>query len=100
MNSCFTRPISSCSFRYLPASSVFRFPPFCFCSLAGALAGSGKLSFTRDGHSGLLVGRLVWFEAGRLRGKRVLRLLCALAADPSYCIRQSKTAFAKRGLQV
>jgi rhodanese-related sulfurtransferase len=41
----------------------------------------------------------VWFEAGRLRGKRVLRLLCALAPDPSRCIRNSKTTFAKKGVR-
>jgi rhodanese-related sulfurtransferase len=46
------------------------------------------------------LGDQVWFEAGRLHGKRVLRLLCALASDPSYCIRRSRTAFAQKGLPV
>jgi len=49
---------------------------------------------------GCLLGDLVWFEAGRVYGKRVLRLLCALASDPSYCIRRSRTTFARRGLRV
>jgi membrane protein DedA with SNARE-associated domain/rhodanese-related sulfurtransferase len=78
-------------------------PAILFLLSAGALAGSGKLSFTGIllvAILGCLLGDLIWFEAGRLRGKRVLRLLCAFAADPSACIRQSKTAFAKRGLPV
>lgn len=78
-------------------------PAILFFLAGGALAGTGRLSFTGIlvvAILGCLLGDLVWFEAGRLRGKRVLRLLCAVASDPSYCIRQSKASFAKRGLRV
>jgi membrane protein DedA with SNARE-associated domain/rhodanese-related sulfurtransferase len=78
-------------------------PAILFLLSGGALAGTGKLSFIgilTAAILGCLLADLIWFEAGRLRGKRVLRLLCALAADPSYCIRQSRTVFAKRGLPV
>jgi membrane protein DedA with SNARE-associated domain/rhodanese-related sulfurtransferase len=78
-------------------------PAILFLLSAGALAGTGRLSFTGVllvAILGCLLGDLVWFEAGRLRGKRVLRLLCALASDPSYCIRHSRTTFAKRGLRI
>ena len=78
-------------------------PAILFLLSGGALAGTGRLSFTGIllvAIIGCLLGDLVWFEAGRLRGKRVLKLLCAFAADPSYCIRSSRTNFAERGLRV
>ncbi len=78
-------------------------PALLFLLSGGALAGSGHLSFAgilAVSILGCLLGDLAWFEAGRLRGKRVLRLLCAFAPDPSYCIRQSKTKFARKGLPV
>lgn len=76
-------------------------PAVLFLLAGGAMAGSGQLSFTGIllvSVLGSLVADLFWFEAGRKCGKRVLRLLCALASDPSRCIRESKTVFAKRGL--
>jgi membrane protein DedA with SNARE-associated domain len=69
----------------------------------GALAGAGKLNFGGIlivAVLGCLLADMVWFEAGRLRGKRVLRLLCALTADPSYCIRRGRKVFAKKGLRL
>ncbi len=78
-------------------------PAILFLLSAGAIAGAGRLSFTGImvvAILGSLLGDLVWFEAGRRSGKRVLRLLCALAADPSTCIRRSKTIFVERGLRV
>ena len=78
-------------------------PALLFLLSGGALAGSGHLSFAgilAVSILGCLLGDLAWFEAGRLRGKRVLRLLCAFAPDPSACIKQSKTKFARKGLQV
>lgn len=76
-------------------------PATLFLMTSGALAGSGRLSF-----AGILVvavlgsvlADLVWFQAGRLGGKRVIRLLCSLAQDPSYCIRRGRTVFEKKGL--
>ncbi|HEY0307362.1 MAG TPA: VTT domain-containing protein [Acidobacteriaceae bacterium] len=78
-------------------------PAVLFLLSAGAIAGTGRLSFMGVllvAILGSLLGDLVWFEAGRRSGKRVLRLLCALAADPSTCIRRSKTIFVERGLRV
>lgn len=78
-------------------------PAILFLLAGGALAGTGKLSF-----SGILVASIlgcvladyVWYEAGRISGKRVLRLLCALATDPSYCIRRGRAIFEKRGARL
>jgi membrane protein DedA with SNARE-associated domain/rhodanese-related sulfurtransferase len=78
-------------------------PALLFLLSAGALAGSGKLSFAGilvAAVLGCLLADLVWFEAGRLRGKRVLRLLCEFTSDPSYCIRRGRELFAKKGLRL
>jgi membrane protein DedA with SNARE-associated domain len=50
-------------------------PAILFLLSGGALAGSGKLSYTGITLAavlGCVLADLVWFEAGRLRGKRVL----------------------------
>lgn len=78
-------------------------PAILFLLSAGALAGSGKLSIVGillAAVVGCVLADLVWFEAGRLRGKRVLRLLCALTADPSYCIRRGREIFARKGVRL
>jgi membrane protein DedA with SNARE-associated domain/rhodanese-related sulfurtransferase len=78
-------------------------PALLFLLSAGALAGSHKLSLPAIlivSVLGCLLGDLAWFEAGRLRGKRVLKLLCAFAPDPSYCIRHSRNVFESKGLRV
>ena len=78
-------------------------PALLFLLSGGALAGAGKLNYVGVllvAVLGCLLADLVWFEAGRLRGKRVLRLLCALTRDPSFCIRRGREVFAKRGLRV
>jgi membrane protein DedA with SNARE-associated domain/rhodanese-related sulfurtransferase len=78
-------------------------PALLFLLTGGALAGSGKLNFVgvlMVAVVGCLLADLVWFEAGRLRGKRVLRLLCALTSDPSFCIRRGREIFAKKGLRL
>lgn len=77
-------------------------PAILFLLSGGALAGAGKLNYSGlmlAAILGCVLADLVWFEAGRLHGKRVLRVLCALAPDPSYCIRNSKSAFAKKGVR-
>jgi len=76
-------------------------PAVLFLLAGGALAGAGKLSFAGIlvvAVLGCLMGDLIWFEAGRRSGRRVLRLFCALAPDPSASIRRSKSNFARRGL--
>jgi len=78
-------------------------PAILFLLSAGALAGSGKLSY-----SGILIAAVagsvladyIWFQAGRIGGKRVLRLLCTFTADPSYCIHRGQMNFQKRGVRL
>ena len=78
-------------------------PAILFLLSGEALAGSGKLSFLGillAAVVGCVLADLVWFEAGRLRGKRVIRFLCALTSDPSYCIRRGRETFKRRGLRL
>jgi membrane protein DedA with SNARE-associated domain/rhodanese-related sulfurtransferase len=78
-------------------------PAVLFLLSAGALAGSGKLSFIGiliAAVAGSVLADYVWFQAGRIGGKRVLRLLCTFTADPSYCIRRGQTTFQKRGARL
>lgn len=78
-------------------------PALLFLLSGGALAGAGKLNLVGVllvAVLGCVLADQLWFEAGRLRGKRVLRLLCALTRDPSFCIRRGREIFAKKGLRL
>ena len=78
-------------------------PSLLFLLTGGALAGAGKLNFFGVlivAMLGCVLADQVWFEAGRLHGKRVLRLLCALTRDPSFCIRRGREIFARKGLRL
>jgi membrane protein DedA with SNARE-associated domain len=44
-----------------------------------------------------LVGDMVWYQVGRLRGRSVLGLLCKLTLEPDTCVRKTEGTFAKRG---
>ncbi|MGI8958679.1 MAG: VTT domain-containing protein [Bryobacteraceae bacterium] len=44
-----------------------------------------------------LIGDMVWYQVGRLRGRPVLGLLCKLTLEPDTCVRKTESAFAKRG---
>jgi membrane protein DedA with SNARE-associated domain len=44
-----------------------------------------------------LIGDMLWFELGRVRGRSVLGLLCKLSLEPDTCVRKTEAAFAKRG---
>jgi membrane protein DedA with SNARE-associated domain len=67
---------------------------------AGALAGMGQLNLAAI----ILVCVLAtvpidmfWFWLGRLRGVRVLHLLCILSLEPDYCVRDTEALFKKLG---
>ncbi len=78
-------------------------PAILFLLSAGALVGAGKLSFAGillTSVLGCVLADYLWYEAGRLAGKRVVRILCALATDPSYCIRRGRATFQKWGVRL
>jgi membrane protein DedA with SNARE-associated domain len=78
-------------------------PALLFLIAAGALAGSGRLNFVAA--LGLAViacvlADLVWYEAGRRWGDRILHFIHGLAIDPDAADRRSKKNFARYGPQV
>jgi membrane protein DedA with SNARE-associated domain/rhodanese-related sulfurtransferase len=69
---------------------------------AGALAGSGKLSLAGIlflSILGLVSADLVWFEAGRKWGKRILHFACGISEDPGSCVRGANESFARHGVK-
>jgi len=49
--------------------------------------------------SAALIADSIWFELGRRRGRRVLRMLCRVSLEPDSCVRQTENAFVKYGLR-
>jgi membrane protein DedA with SNARE-associated domain/rhodanese-related sulfurtransferase len=67
---------------------------------AGALAGSHQMSFFASlGISvfAAVVADTVWFQLGRLKGIRILQLLCKISLEPDSCVRRTEGVFAKQG---
>lgn len=67
---------------------------------AGALAGMGELSLTLVLLTCVLAAVPIdtfWFWLGRLRGMRVLHLLCILSLEPDYCVRDTERLFQRLG---
>jgi membrane protein DedA with SNARE-associated domain/rhodanese-related sulfurtransferase len=44
-----------------------------------------------------MIGDGLWFLAGRLYGRRVLRFLCGISLSPDSCVRQTQTQFERWG---
>ena len=67
---------------------------------AGALAGTGRLSFFASLYCAILAALaadLVWYYLGRRKGIRVLQLLCKISLEPDSCVRRTEGIFAKQG---
>jgi len=67
---------------------------------AGSLASAGRLSLTTVLLVAVVASLLsdtFWFYLGRVRGTRVLNLLCRISLEPDSCVRRTETAFAGRG---
>jgi membrane protein DedA with SNARE-associated domain len=71
-----------------------------FIIAAGALAHMGQLNFGAAlflAFSASMIADLIWFEIGRRRGTRVLKLLCRISLEPDYCVRRTENTFARYG---
>lgn len=69
---------------------------------AGGLAAADKLDLPLAlGLSivGSLLADLAWYMAGRLRGSRVLGLLCRITLEPDSCVRRTETLFLRYGVR-
>jgi membrane protein DedA with SNARE-associated domain len=67
---------------------------------AGALAGHGKLSLALAVAAtaiAVVVADNVWFQVGRARGAKVLRLLCRISLEPDSCVRRTDDIFQRYG---
>ncbi len=69
---------------------------------AGALIRAGRLDLLAAAASSLvavLIADTVWFELGKRRGGRLLRLLCRISLEPDSCVRRTENAFLKYGMK-
>jgi|SRR6202171_5170439 len=67
---------------------------------AGALAGTGRLNLIASLFLTVLAAvsaDSIWYSLGRLKGIKVLRLICKISLQPDSCVRRTEGAFAKRG---
>jgi membrane protein DedA with SNARE-associated domain/rhodanese-related sulfurtransferase len=68
--------------------------------IAGALAVEGKLSAWATFGAAFVactIGDGVWYLAGRVYGRRVMRLLCRISLSPDSCVRQTENQFERWG---
>jgi membrane protein DedA with SNARE-associated domain len=67
---------------------------------AGALAGSGRMSFLASLFCcvfAALSADSSWYVLGRLKGIKVLQFLCKISLEPDSCVRRTEGVFAKQG---
>jgi len=67
---------------------------------AGALAGTGRLSFFASMFYVMLAAVAadsIWYQLGRRKGIRILQLLCKISLEPDSCVRRTEGIFSKQG---
>src|SRR5258708_14787774 len=67
---------------------------------AGALAGTGHLSFFASLACIILAAVTadsIWFQLGRRKGITILQLLCKLSLQPDSCVRRTEGLFSSQG---
>ncbi len=67
---------------------------------AGALAGSGQMSLLACLAVSVFASVCadsIWYEMGRLKGIRVLQLLCKISLEPDSCVRKTEGLFSTQG---
>lgn len=68
--------------------------------IAGALAVDGKISAWATfgaAFAACTIGDVLWYLAGRVYGRRVMRLLCRISLSPDSCVRQTENHFERWG---
>ncbi|HWX38853.1 MAG TPA: DedA family protein/thiosulfate sulfurtransferase GlpE [Candidatus Sulfotelmatobacter sp.] len=69
----------------------------------GALAGTHRMNLW-EAIAFAVVGSMasdsMWYEIGRLRGIRVLQLLCRISLEPDSCVRKTQVSFSRSGPRV
>src|SRR5215469_2840374 len=67
---------------------------------AGALAGTGHLNLLASllvCVFAAVVADSIWYALGRLKGIKILQLLCKISLEPDSCVRRTEGIFAKQG---
>src|SRR5258708_6670205 len=85
----------------LAEQSAIPVPSIPLLLAAGALIRTGRLHAllaTTCCVVAALIADTIWFQLGRRRGGRVLRLLCRVSLEPDSCVRQTENAFLKYGM--
>jgi membrane protein DedA with SNARE-associated domain len=75
-------------------------PAILFLIAAGALAGSGRMTLAIAlglAIMACLLADMMWYEAGRRWGDRILHFIYGLALDPDGAARRSKKTFVRHG---
>ena len=68
--------------------------------IAGALSVDGSISAWEVFGAAFVactIGDALWYLAGRVYGRRVMRLLCRISLSPDSCVRQTETHFERWG---
>jgi membrane protein DedA with SNARE-associated domain/rhodanese-related sulfurtransferase len=68
--------------------------------VAGGVGMAGQLSIVACVAASVVanvLGDAVWYQAGRWRGHRVMKLLCQISLSPDTCVRQSEGILSKWG---
>ncbi len=68
---------------------------------AGALAGAGRMGLllaVTVGTVAALLADVLWYEIGRRKGAKVLKLLCRISLEPDSCVRRTESVFASYGV--
>lgn len=75
------------------------FPAFPFLLIGGAFSISGTVSFplvVMGAVAGALGADLIWYAAGKWRGKKVLFTLCRMSFNPDVCVESAVDQFHRR----
>jgi membrane protein DedA with SNARE-associated domain len=67
---------------------------------AGALAGTGRMSFFASLFYVMLASVTadsIWYQLGRRKGIRILQFLCKISLQPDSCVRRTEGLFSKQG---
>jgi membrane protein DedA with SNARE-associated domain/rhodanese-related sulfurtransferase len=70
---------------------------------AGALSGMHQMNLVTAitfAVIGAVASDSMWYELGRLKGVRVLQLLCRISLEPDSCVRRTQVSFTRNGPRV
>jgi membrane protein DedA with SNARE-associated domain/rhodanese-related sulfurtransferase len=69
----------------------------------GALSGAHRMNLSTAilcAVMGAVASDSMWYEIGRLKGIRVLQLLCRISLEPDSCVRRTQVRFSRSGPRV